>query len=143
MAKNLLAVSGLASFIALSWCTQPGLAQARHDLGKAAIEQPLEKALTPGSTLPLSWKTFGVPAKGGTVPPSASSGSALQSVKADARRPITGGHSAEAPAFVNPKVAPGQISWRTDFQTACEKSKSSGKPVLLFQMMGKLDDGFC
>jgi hypothetical protein len=47
------------------------------------------------------------------------------------------------PVFVNPKVEPGQVTWHHDFKEACASSKSSGKPVLLFQMMGKLDDRFC
>jgi len=44
---------------------------------------------------------------------------------------------------VNPKVAPGKVRWHPDFATACAASKASGKPVLLFQMMGKLDEQFC
>jgi len=47
------------------------------------------------------------------------------------------------PAFVNPKVEPGKVRWHKDFDTACRAAKKSGKPVLLFQMMGKLDDRFC
>jgi hypothetical protein len=45
--------------------------------------------------------------------------------------------------FVNPKVEPGKVKWHADFDTACKASAKSGKPVLLFQMMGKLDDQFC
>jgi len=45
--------------------------------------------------------------------------------------------------FNNPKVRPGLVNWHSDFASACAASKSSGKPVLLFHMMGKLDDGFC
>jgi hypothetical protein len=45
--------------------------------------------------------------------------------------------------FVNPKVAPGKVTWHKDFAEACAASGKSGKPVLLFQMMGKLDDQFC
>lgn len=48
-----------------------------------------------------------------------------------------------AGAFVNPKVEPGKVRWRKDFAAACRAAKKSGKPVLLFQMMGKLDDQFC
>ncbi len=54
----------------------------------------------------------------------------------------TGGLSVASP-FVNPKVEPGKVTWHKDFDEACASSKLSGKPVLLFQMMGKLDDGFC
>ncbi len=48
-----------------------------------------------------------------------------------------------ANAFVNPKVEPGKVKWHADFAAACEAAKKSAKPVLLFQMMGKLDDQFC
>jgi hypothetical protein len=43
----------------------------------------------------------------------------------------------------NPKVAPGRVSWHPTFAAACAASRASGKPVLLFQMMGNLDEQFC
>jgi len=43
----------------------------------------------------------------------------------------------------NPKVEPGLVVWHPNFETACAAAKNSGKPVLLFQMMGNLDDRFC
>jgi hypothetical protein len=43
----------------------------------------------------------------------------------------------------NPKVKPGLVNWHKSFEEACTASQKSGKPVLLFQMMGKLDDQFC
>ncbi len=45
--------------------------------------------------------------------------------------------------FANPKVQPGLVKWHSSLAVACEASAKSGKPVLLFQMMGKLDDQFC
>jgi hypothetical protein len=51
--------------------------------------------------------------------------------------------AASAGAFVNPKVQPGEVRWHRDFNAACAAARKSGKPVLLFQMMGKLDDRFC
>jgi hypothetical protein len=45
--------------------------------------------------------------------------------------------------FANPKVAPGRVKWHASFDAACEAARKSGKPVLLFQMLGKLDDEFC
>ena len=45
--------------------------------------------------------------------------------------------------FVNPKVKPGEVAWHSNFSAACDASKQSGKPVLLFQLLGKLDDQFC
>jgi hypothetical protein len=51
--------------------------------------------------------------------------------------------SAKPTGFNNPKVKPGLVNWHADFASACAESRRSGKPVLLFHMMGKLDDGFC
>ena len=48
-----------------------------------------------------------------------------------------------AKTFVNPKVPPGKVVWHADLAAACAASRKSGRPVLLFQMMGKLDDKFC
>ena len=47
----------------------------------------------------------------------------------------------EVPA--SPKVSPGKVRWHTDFAAACKAAKTNGKPVLLFHLMGKLDDRFC
>ena len=46
-------------------------------------------------------------------------------------------------AFRNPKVEPGKVRWHKNFEAACAAARKSGKPVLLFQLMGKLDDRFC
>lgn len=43
----------------------------------------------------------------------------------------------------NPKVEPGKVQWHGSFAAACQAAAKSGKPVLLFHMMGKLDDRFC
>jgi hypothetical protein len=53
------------------------------------------------------------------------------------------GAAAMAAASENPKVAPGRVSWHPTFAAACAASRASGKPVLLFQMMGNLDEQFC
>jgi hypothetical protein len=45
--------------------------------------------------------------------------------------------------FINPRVAAGRVRWHTSYASARQASEKSGKPVLLFQMMGKLDDQFC
>ncbi len=41
------------------------------------------------------------------------------------------------------KVQPGLVTWHKDFAQAKEASAKSGKPVLMFHMMGQLDDRFC
>ena len=40
-------------------------------------------------------------------------------------------------------VPPGQVRWHGDFAAACVASEESHKPVLLFQMMGRLDERLC
>ena len=41
------------------------------------------------------------------------------------------------------KVAPGKVVWHANYKQALAAAKKSGKPVLHFQLMGKLDDEFC
>jgi hypothetical protein len=43
----------------------------------------------------------------------------------------------------NPKVQPGLVHWHPAIADACAAARRSGKPVLLFQMMGNLDEKFC
>jgi hypothetical protein len=42
----------------------------------------------------------------------------------------------------DPRVEPGKVKWHDSFADACAAAKKSGKPVLLFQMMGRLDHRF-
>jgi len=61
-------------------------------------------------------------------------------------RAVVAANSATVPAagkFVNPKVEPGKVKWHPNFAAACTAARMSHKPVLLFQMMGKLDEQFC
>ncbi len=44
--------------------------------------------------------------------------------------------------FNNPKVKAGNVEWHPDFEIACAAAGKSGKPVLLFQLMGRLDEQF-
>jgi len=48
-----------------------------------------------------------------------------------------------ADGFANPKVQPGKVRWHPTLEAASAAAARSKKPVLLFQMMGKLDDQFC
>lgn len=48
-----------------------------------------------------------------------------------------------AQSAVNPHARPGRVRWHADFDAACAASRSSGKPVFLFHMMGRLDQKFC
>ena len=42
-----------------------------------------------------------------------------------------------------PAVDPGLVKWHPSFADACAAAKKSGKPVLVFHMMGQLDKQFC
>jgi hypothetical protein len=35
------------------------------------------------------------------------------------------------------------VRWHRDFAAACTAARSSGKPVFLLHMMGRLDEQFC
>ncbi|MFL5328872.1 MAG: hypothetical protein ACJ8C4_08140 [Gemmataceae bacterium] len=43
----------------------------------------------------------------------------------------------------NPRVVPGMVHWHPSCAAAMAAASKSGKPVLLFQMMGRLDHQFC
>lgn len=43
----------------------------------------------------------------------------------------------------NPTVTPGLVKWHKSFEVAKTASVKSGKPALLFHMMGQLDKQFC
>ena len=43
----------------------------------------------------------------------------------------------------NPGVEPGRVEWHSSFADARVASAKSGKPVLLFHLMGRLDRQFC
>jgi hypothetical protein len=43
----------------------------------------------------------------------------------------------------NASAIPGKVHWHVDMKAACAASQKSKKPVLLFQMMGRLDQEFC
>ena len=53
------------------------------------------------------------------------------------------GAVASLAADANPRVTPVKVRWHATFAAACAAAKKSGKPVFLFQMMGKLDEQFC
>ena len=55
--------------------------------------------------------------------------------------PVSG--TAGGGGFTNPQVPPGRVQWHGSFDAACAATRSSGKPVFLFHMMGRLDQRFC
>jgi hypothetical protein len=129
---------------------QPGVQPAgnpRLDRGKNSIIEPAVKGVVKNAFGPAA----AIPAPGGivTLPPRVPSPRldvgktveiepALKTVVKTATAPADA-----ASTFVNPKVQPGKVRWHPSFAAACEASKKSRKPVMLFQLMGKLDDQFC
>jgi hypothetical protein len=104
---------------------QPKAAPGKLDVGKRVIERPVKDVIA-----------------GQSAAPAPRADSTKQEIERPASAVVQGG-SSPAPGFVNPKVQPGRVRWHPTFEAACEASRKSGKPVLLFQMMGKLDDQFC
>jgi hypothetical protein len=98
--------------------------EPRADRGKGRVESATERVLarSQGPPAPLPKAT------------------AKAEVEAPAERVVA---TSSSPGFVNPKVEPGKVKWHASLEAACAAAKRSGKPVLLFQMMGKLDDQFC
>lgn len=50
---------------------------------------------------------------------------------------------AELALSFNKKVAAGKVAWHANHAAALVAARKSGKPVLHFQLMGKLDQEFC
>jgi hypothetical protein len=43
----------------------------------------------------------------------------------------------------NPRVEPGKVKWHATIADAHAAAQKSGRPVLVFHMMGQLDRQFC
>ena len=87
----------------------------------------------------LLWATAGLASVAAVVSTSTAPGA-----------PVSAASIAPAPHVVppasdadNPRVAPGLVKWHATFADAQAAATKSGKPVLLFHMMGQLDRQFC
>jgi hypothetical protein len=129
---NLL-TAGLAS---LAFVAAPSTAEPPRDRGKAVIELPVQNVVAAAQPAPrLADYTKGRiegPVQGVAA---ASAPARAAAVKAALKANNTG--------FVNPKVEPGKVAWHRDLAAASVAAGKSGKPILVFHMMGKLDDQFC
>lgn len=66
-------------------------------------------------------------------------------IERDVKNLIAETAPAPRPAVIdadNPWVEPGKVKWHKSFADARDAALNSGKPVLLFQMMGRLDQQF-
>jgi hypothetical protein len=138
-----------------------GLAEESHRepmTSKMAVETPVERLFPLSSPVPVGTrisKTTGPsawmsqPFQRRKPSPSLSPSTSTNDSRStnDSGAVARGAHSSKTTSnndsIANKPVAPGLVEWRQDFATACNLSERSGKPVLLFQMMGKLDDEFC
>lgn len=97
---------------------------------KGAVEEPLKRLISTRSTAVITENSLSVAA------PSYSSqriGITPSEVK----------NSSPEKRLEGKRVQPGLVNWIPDFKTAFQKAKKSKKPVLVFQMIGRLDDEFC
>ncbi|MDG2014202.1 MAG: hypothetical protein P8J33_11890 [Pirellulaceae bacterium] len=131
--------------------TSPGIQQAgevRFDVGKSLIEAPVKKALlkasntNPQDNTPIRNQRF-------DNPPSKKSFGTLDVSKTFIEIPSK--KLLESTKFTavlpnnfsdNPPCQPGLVTWHRDLQEAKAASLRSGKPILLFQLLGKLDEKF-
>lgn len=63
--------------------------------------------------------------------------------KPTSEAPVSAVNSLKSEDTTNPTVAPGDVKWHASFADACAAARKSGKPVLLFHLMGQLDKQFC
>ncbi len=63
--------------------------------------------------------------------------------KREVERPLENALAPELASSAPARVEPGLVPWHADLEAALAAAKSSGKPVLLFQLLGRLDQEFC
>ena len=61
--------------------------------------------------------------------------------RAPARPPLK--DAIQPPPAPDAPFSTGEVDWHPSFDEACEAAMESGKPVLLFQLLGRLDEEFC
>ena len=116
--RTTFALLVLTAFVSADAAEKPSK-KITVDLRKSAIESPVKKILAKNR----------------------SENSQAQSTET---QPVRTPVSAQTPGkkFDNPKVKAGNVQWHPDFEKACIAAGKSGKPVLLFQLMGRLDEQF-
>jgi hypothetical protein len=104
-------------------------AQQSGDLSKREVELPLERALPGGTSSEVQPRRDATKDYGKSL------------VEFPLERALPGGTASVVPD--REAVKPGLVRWHADFAAACAAAESSHKPVLLFQLLGKLDEEFC
>jgi len=128
--------------------SNPKLRTARRmDLSKAAIEIPLKRMIksedvsAPPRKPDFSKLRIEAPLK--SMLKSSAAPDLFKSLESRGElQKLDNGVQNSAPPAVA-KVKPGLVSWHNDLTAAMKSASQSGKPVLVFHMMGSLDDRFC
>ena len=90
-----------------------------------------------------AWGQGPAAARAGIITKSAvEAGSASLVARARLVNSVNSGSTA-AGGVSNPKVQPGLVHWHATMDEARLAARRSGRPILLFQMMGNLDEQFC
>jgi hypothetical protein len=88
---------------------------------------------------PLAWVTAGLSVFATTL-----AFSSYRTATASGATPaLPAATAATTAAGENPAVAPGLVKWHRSFADARAAAEKSGRPVLVFHMMGQLDRQFC
>ena len=137
-----------------------GVAQTPQPIPKARIERPVKEvvantapASTPATAPRPTTKPTETPVDQGDrrvaeallkqfITPKGRIERPAKAVVANAA-PVPTPAPAPAATADNPTVEPGKVKWHATLEDAQAAAKKSGKPVLLFQMMGYLDKKFC
>ena len=113
------------------------------DISKMRIEAPV-KSMSRSSAAPDLFKAIesrsGVAGTIESATTQASPGASKLKNLGVSNVRATAAPSAVAPVL---KVRPGLVTWHQSMADATRRSRKSGKPVLVFHMMGSLDDRFC
>jgi len=113
-----------------------------RDLTKRKIERPVERLVEADAPL-----AKGAPAKDAPAKDAEPARSKTNEAR-DNRNDALGSAQLEEKVVTtpdaddNPHVEPGKVHWHDDFAAACTAAKKSGKPVMLFHLMGQLDQKF-
>ncbi len=166
MARFRLASSLILMLSLTSGASTTGALAQQADFGKLAIEAPTKSLLkstssgdqtlsakpllpTPSLAAPAQFKapTLKMSAdmtKGSIELPSKAllkgSGASLPSTLSSVN---PSSNSSEPRRLDHQPASPGLVHWHKDFKEAVVAAHGSHKPVMLFQMMGRLDEEFC
>lgn len=112
------------------------------DVSKFGVERPLKQALRDAQGSPLVERPGPLPFADAARLQDRLSKDVIELPLKVALRRSTGAGPVDLPPLEN-GVEPGKVAWHGSFEEALGAAAQSGKPVLLFQLLGRLDDEFC